>query len=444
MSWWLLGYVVAVLVALASLVRGASAVVQVILAGQVIYWGISYVVRPSFLMLFSPNPPVSDGISDPRIAGGGYEENLTAVLLPVCIGLTAYLVLMVLLRRLYQYKGGRQEGGLSIRHQHTQNSYFLACFSFGWIFRILSAGGVGSGIVATLELVALVGVGGLLTRGLRRDGKTPTALILLVIISETAWTFVSASKTPIIAVVVFLALRFCTDGWTRQRVALVLSAGVVLVGGFSTFQSYKLSNVTGEVVDSFQASGYPTGVRPFLGIVQRFDQFAAVTDAVFAGVGSWLTPAEIITKITLSFVPKLFLSDKTNAGAQWNLEVRTQSLPGAHLSDVSLAEGFIAEGYVLGGALGIVIGAMFVAGLGVALSYFISSKSIYLNAAGLVLMSFPVLFERGMLGGVEMFSKSLQAAAVATIIFIFINTVTRDRFRIVVNSREIPTLSKEI
>ena len=77
---------------------------------------------------------------------------------------------------------------------------------------------------------------------------------------------------------------------------------------------------------------------------------------------------------------------------------------------VSLADGNINEGYVLGGYLGVVIGVAFIFALVLLGVRALRSSNVLFMTIGLTLVASPVLFERGILGSMEVLGKSLQAA----------------------------------
>ncbi|MDN4612582.1 hypothetical protein [Arthrobacter burdickii] len=417
MAWLTVGAIMVTLVALAISAFGMSAIPRIIVIAQAIYWTISYVVRPLFLLAFQPNPPVRDGISDQRLSAGGYEDGVYEVLKPILFGLIVYMVLILLVSRYLSGKRFPLNSPSFVRSQ-GQTTLFALLIVVGWIFRGMSVVLGGSSLTSTMQLLAIVGCGGLIIYSPKRPRNGERMLLYAAIASEALWTFVSASKTPLIAAIIFVVMRFSIAGWTRKRVAFVLVAALVMIVGFASFQQFKLSQISADSVSDFSKSDYPRWSRPLLPIVQRFDQFSAVTDARLAGESSWLTGPEMITHAFGTFLPQTLSGEKVSAGLLWNTEVRAYSLQDAEYSSVSLAEGFVAEGYVAGGYGGIALEAIWILVGLVLVSMLLAHGGVFSRSLGVLCIGFPILFERGFLGGVETISKGIQVSALIYVVWI--------------------------
>ncbi|WP_411374119.1 hypothetical protein ACLH0K_13765 [Arthrobacter sp. MPF02] len=246
---------------------------------------------------------------------------------------------------------------------------------------------------------------------------------------------VSASKTPLIAAILCVAIRVAILGWTRQRLRVVGWAATAAVLAFPLLQQLKLSADTSSILNEAEA-GYPAIVQPVMPIIRRFDLFSAVTDATLFGPGGWMSAEEFWRRSIGGLIPQpLLLAEKIGVGTMWSVEIRSASLGTAN-SEVSLAEGFIAEGYALNGYIGVVLGATFMAIAALLVSNLISSYRPFLASLGMLLVSYPVLFERGIIGTVEVLGKSVQVAALMWLIYMMVSSVSTARLR-VQNSKQL-------
>ena len=399
--------------------RRENAVLRVIVLAQVAYWAISYFVRPLILLAYNPQPHIGDPIADPRFAVGGYGQTLTHLLPIVVVGLWSYLAVIVLLNRSWPIG--------AVASQDFSQGWLLVWLT-GWFARAiqLTTGNAG-GVVSTLALLAPVGIGLLILRPAQRRVAPSTWLILLS--GEAAYCFLTASKTPIVAMALMLVIRQTVKGWSTKSWTYLAVASFAAVLAFGTFQSFKLGQTDTQNFSASLDANYPTAMHPVVQVVRRLDQLSAVGDAYYVIPGGWITPSETVKRLLISTVPQPIAGSKLNAGARWNLEVRSRSDPSAATSSVSLADGFIAEGYAIGGYAGVIVEASLLAGIALLVTAFASSPRRLLRTWGLGVLAFPVLFERGLLGAVEMLSKTFQVAVVASVICIIVAELRSSKFR---------------
>lgn len=414
---WLLtiALLLGILVLIALKSRGVT---QILIIVQVAYWSVSYLVRPLVLLFVDPSPALNDSVADIRLAYYGYDQSLPSILAPVSFGLFCYIVIIgLLLVRINGYSSCIVAKPISL----STNTVFVVAYFVGWFVRIYGADG-SNPVLAILMYLGTIGAAGLLIFG-QRDRKA-MGLISSILILELIWSLLSASKTPILAAVISIAIRFSQLGWDKRRKYFVAILGMAAVGGFSVLQSFKLAKSVQQDLHSAD-SAYPSFVAPFMSIIRRFDLLSSMTDAVSLGSGEWMTPRQEFVTAVQGLIPKqLLYGEKISAGSLWALEVRPAST-GVINPDVSLADGFIAEGYALNGLVGIALGALFMAVLLLLASRLLQSNSIFTLSLGILLVTYPVLYERGIFGGLEVVGKALQAAAVVWALhgfFAFVNT----------------------
>ncbi|MGW5360204.1 hypothetical protein [Actinopolymorpha pittospori] len=387
-----------------------------ILRVQAVYWFLAYVLRPVILVLVSPAPVVNDSLADDRLAYGGYDAHLPAVLMPVIVGHAVYLLLVLLV-------GPRLP---HLRSLQASPALVLVLFAILLGARLAWMSGVHSAVVASLLTLAPVVVALMLFPA--HPPRRLALLVALLVLTEVSWSVIFASKTPILSLFVCLVLVAASRGWRPRRGHLVV--GVValpgLVLGFSVLQSVKHdSTVTSDlqVVDQ----RYPTLVRPLLPLARRFDLLAAVTDSTYAQ-GRWISAGEVARRAATSLVPRAVADDKTHsAGERWAIEVRSlsrNSVPG-----VSLAEGPVAEGNAVAGLSGVVAECAFLAVVTLACAAALARGGTFVFALACCLVLQPAIQERGVLGIADVTGKGLQIALVVAAASLLFGGVHRVRNR---------------
>ena len=231
--------------------------------------------------------------------------------------------------------------------------------------------------------------------------------------SELAWSFYTTTKAPIFAVGLMLFLLILRDfTFSAKKAASVALVGLGLLSIFPIVQEAKVAAGRMDGTASVTSS-YPAVAQSFLPVVKRFDLVSAGMDAISAGSGSWISPLDALQHIGRSFVPSVLLSsDKSNSGALWAVEVRGQTVADSN-TGVHLAEGPIAEGYVISGRVGIVVESLAMSLATALVAFCLRSPRPLLTSLGILMLSQPYLFERGVLGLSEGLGKGIQAATIA-------------------------------
>ncbi|WP_405136898.1 hypothetical protein [Nocardia sp. NBC_01388] len=428
--------------ALATMVIAAMylpGVARVFLIAQSAHWSLSYVARPAVLLWVQPQPNFGDNVPDPRLADYGYDASIALVLKPVVFGLWVYAGLVVAYavwtRLRPEHIINEKTGGAAYfagNPVFTQTLFLL--YGIGTLGRLAAVASGSGGSAGELEspnpilnlvsILATLGAIGLIVF-FRSDSARSTALVVgSLTCGELVWTAVVQSKTPIMGAALAIAVRFAMTGWTRGKVAGVLSLTGIAVGAFGWLQSLK-TTTEAKSQAALVDSQYPAVVKPFLSILRRFDLLEAATDAWYVGPHSWLTPGQVAQHALQSLVPTQLLgAEKFRSGAAWADQVRGASVDMSTVQ-VSLAEGNISEGYVLGGYVGVALGVTFTFVMLIVWIHSLYSRFIGMAVLGLALIEVPVLFERGILGTVETVGKNLQAVVLAWLAYLVVGEYRR-------------------
>ncbi|MCX4093217.1 hypothetical protein [Nocardia sp. alder85J] len=426
-----------------------SGPMRVFLIAQGAFWGLSYIAVPSVLLTVQPDPQYGDNLPDPRLAVLGYDPGIAAVLRPVVFGLWLYALIVVgytFWARRRRTPGavtgsGYYDGpGGDYRAPIANNQRFirtlLVLYAVGTVGR-LAAFATGNGgkagelespnaILNLVTILATIGALGLLIYARPTTGRGMLLIVGGLTFGELLWTAAVQSKTPIMGAALALAVRFAMTGWTRRKVVTVLVLTVLAIGGFGWLQSLK-ANDEAKTQSVLADSSYPSSVRPFLSLLRRFDGLEAATDAYYAGPESWLTPDQTLTHALQTLVPTQLLgTEKFQSGAAWASEVRGQSVDMSGV-EVSLAEGNINEGYVLGGYTGVALDVTFTFVMLLIWARALYNPHIPMPVFGLALIEVPVLFERGFLGAFETLGKYLQAMVLVWMVYVLVGEYQRRR-----------------
>lgn len=427
--------IIAIACALATLVVAAAwvpSVARVFIIAQAAFWSLSYLARPLVLLAVQPEPHYGDNVPDPRLAELGYDRGIALVLHHVVFGLWVYAILVV------GYAIWSRHHPVSGPPAMTGNPDFVPALATIYVVGLLGrgasyatgsighAGDVDSAnpILAFVSILATVAALGLIIFIRPARPRTTALLIGALLAGELMWTVVVESKTPILGAALAVAVRFAVLGWTKAKVVGVLAIAVLGIGGFGWLQSFKTTEV-GKAEAAMTSSSYPPSVRPFLSILRRFDLLEAATDAYYHGTGYWLTPAEEFRHAALSLIPTQLLgAPKFQSGTAWADDIRGASVDMTRVQ-VSLAEGNVNEGYVIGGYTGIVVSVGFTFVLLLAWAKALYSRYFPMVVLALALTGASSLFERGILGSMEALGKFLQAAVLATLIYLAVKEYRR-------------------
>lgn len=424
-----------VIAALATMVVAALSIrgiARIFLLAQAAYWGMSYVARPVVLLWVQPRPRFGDNIADPRLATLGYDHGIAMVLQPVVFGLWVYTLLVV------AYVIWRRRRGLTDPPRPADPDFIptlWVAYGIGLLGRAASyvTGNTSSAgethaaspLLSFVTLMAVMGSLGLIIFIRPASQKATFAIIGALTGMELMWTVIIESKTPILGAALAIAIRFSLTGWTRAKVTATGAIAVLGIGAFGWLQSFKES-ATAKAEARILDSSYPLTVQPFLSILRRFDLLEAATDSYYMAGRPWIAPATALQHALQSLVPSQLLgTTKFHSGTAWAREVRGASVDMSRVS-VSLAEGNINEGYVLGGYVGVIVGVTFTFLLLLAAVRALHARNmIFFVAVGLALTELPVLFERGILGSMEVLGKTLQVAVLIWIIYLLVGEYRR-------------------
>lgn len=417
-AWIQLIWVIGALLTIIVFSLRIPGVARVFLLAQVVYWALSYVARPTMLLIVQPVPRYGDNLADPRLYVVGYELGIAEALKPVVFGLWIYAAIVCAYSVWVRSRDREWPDSTPAKepsHIILQTLWVALALGLGARMAAFAAGlGTEAGqtesafpVLDLLTLFASIGAIGLIVY--YRSASTGMTLAVIGALAgvELVWSIATESKTPIMGAALAVIIRFAILGWSWRKVGVLTGIGVLGVVGFSWLQSFKVTPAARAEAQLLDAS-YPEGLRPFLSILRRFDLLEAATDVYYLHGERWLSPALYIRSALESMVPSQVIGEKLQSGTAWAQEVRGISVDMTQIS-VSLAEGNINEGYVIGGHMGVIVALLFSFALLVAASRALCSRNIVaIVTLGLTCIEFPILFERGVLGSMETVGKMLQ------------------------------------
>lgn len=389
------------------IVRSQRPELKTVFRLQATFWLLAFVFRPAYTL--ATRPPSSEPLGDPRLTFDGYSESFTSALWLSTLGLAVYAVYLFVIVRCLPH-GGRAVNLASRTDPGIIITTCLVLFGLGWIGRIAAVVGAEAASSALVPFGVVSAC--ILVIALPRHSQSSYALVA-ILISEATWAVLNTSKSAIISIVMALVIRWmCGSKPVRARLIL---AALSTILAFAIIQPLKgIDTASRQSSQAGGALGFANA--QVVSILERFDGLSAVVDASLFPHQQWMSLTEAGQRVALGIIPKgpLYRFDST-LGQQWTREVKAQTFPN-QFRDVSLAAGPTAEGFVLGGPLGIIVENVIVcsvtllAALGLA-----SRRLIPMMASGYYIFG-TVLFEQGVLGLADATAKSLQIVFVAVIV----------------------------
>lgn len=387
--------------------RRSDPPLRYLLYAQAAYWSVSYVARPAFLLVVGPRPRANDALADARLAIGGYGGGIARVAGIVALGLGCFVLAVVTAR-------GRPTRGAPRAGWRTVWRFAITCYAVGWVCRIALLVHVVNPLTATVSGAAPVAVGlcYLAVDWSTVSTTTRRAVLACCVAGELAYSVAAESKTPALTVALFFFIAHAGRLRGARTAVLSVVAGGAGLAVFTVLQSLKASPGASRDLAVVDAT-YPLATRPLLPVLRRFDLFSAATDASFVPTGQWLDAGRFGARLLGGTVPWLVGGPYVSAGVRWAREVRAYTIP-LNGSTVSLADGFIAEGWAVAGVVGVAGEAAVVALATVLVARALGSRAPFLAVLAIGLLTRPALFERGVLGLGEALGEAVQVSVVLT------------------------------
>lgn len=396
--------------------------VLLVVGAQAAFWMLSFVLRPIYLLATRPSSPL--WLGDRRLAFSNYESGLVEVLAVAVVGQVTFTLTLLAVALVWRQKAGsdttkrKEDSGAIIGSA-------VAIFIIGWAFRLLLLQVDGIGFVVQMSTWATTGACVLIMLAPGRNGaQTPiTWTVVVLLISEAGWSLLYASKTPIIAASLALGMRWLITMGLRSFTVRLLPLTALVVAAFLLLQPIKGITTAERVEAASGASGALAVVEgPFVALLERFDGFTAVTDAVTLNGEEWISTHEYVSRLVVNGLPNPGLSRSSTVGQDWAREVRTATNPD-QTQDVSLAAGATAEGMALSGPAGAVAANAFLAVFSVIVGRgLVSRRAFYLFFAATFAFS-TVLMEQATLGLSQTLSRAIQIAVVAALISLLLRAM---------------------
>lgn len=363
------------------------------------HWSFSFVIRP-LIFLYCRSHQVDNYIYDDRI--GLNNSILLSILSLIFVGCGAFSLMLIVL--------SRKNGFRSAEAFRIENfDEFLQTVVFGFTVGFLSL------LIENTDyknpfsksLTPLITLSFCTYLWMRKKGSISRTKDIVIIGIGTLGTFlmsVSLQNSKGVLLLPSLVYISTLQVWKSKDAKLSKFLMMILIvistiPFFSTLQLRKLGE-TGLMGATAHGEKLPWYLSPFLLIAERFDQFARITDSRLAApnsLGGFNSLAKSILQ-NLEWNPS---SGRTEVsfGQQWNLLVTNQTIPGAKMSQVSLSQGMIAEGYIWAG-----LGSMILECLAIACIFFWVGKLLDGN-------SIKILFAFGLLQNGSIFESGLVSFA---------------------------------
>jgi hypothetical protein len=372
------------------------------------FWFISFILRP-LIFIYSRNHSIGTSLFDFRL--GQNPQNFEAIMISIIVGSLSFCVpLLVHLSR----KVKRERIPLTQHSQIIYRQLITYCFICGYLSFLIEESSYRNPFSKSLTI--LISLGFLVYIWKREElklTKTREYFFILSGCSGTLLLFASAnnSKGIILTPALFYIMTLRTWNSSQKKFRNIFLGTLIFIFSiplFSTLQSYKLGSLQLGSATSTNIS-FPWYLAPFRVIADRFDEFPRVVDAQFAtpgSLGSFGSWGEYLIR-NFEWNPTGGRT-QLSFGQQWNVLVTNQTIPGAQLSHVSLAQGMIGEGIIWSGVRSLILECFIFAFIFMWIGNLLDRGPIAnLFAFGMIGNS--TIFESGLVQFVATFSGALKA-----------------------------------
>lgn len=359
---------------------------------------VGFAIRGLFVAITKPIPQYGNSLSDPVLDAVGYTPILTKVNAGVATGL-------LIMTAIYTYMMGRQQ------KSHPETTYQTSrldvrpitvalIYLAGYLLRfyILAtqgahdnvAQGTTHSLFGKLGILCSIWVTWCLIQRVVRWVPGMRLCMLFLVIGEIAWAAIYHSKTPVIALVVGLYFSLGLKRPSFKAMSAGLLAILLTFAGVGQLRSSE-SDGYAPLANKPVASAL---VKPVYDIVARADGIQSAARVVTAGPGSYMDAAETARTLVGLVIPDSLSGLRSKVpGQQWTATYLNYN------NETSLAEGIAAEGFAIGGFIGLISWSI-IAGLllGLMARATFYSRQIYFSLVGAGMLTSTAFVERGLLG----------------------------------------------
>jgi hypothetical protein len=374
------------------------------------YWFLSFIIRPS-MFIYSRDQNIDSIVYDSRI--GQSSSNFISVMSLIVIGCFVFCI-PIIIKLLVATTSSKQMSNSNNRDNSKEIIWvILFGLSCGIIAFLIEGSSFRNPISKSLTSLITISLSIFLwkRRELILSKKLSFTIIIIGSLSTLLLSISTNNSKGILLTPVLIYIATLTiwneKGFTIKKFSVVALIAAVGIPVFSKLQTIKLGIATTTTAKN-NYELFPWYLSPFLEIANRFDQFARVTDSYFAesgtfgGLQSWIT---YILK-SLEWNPGSGRSE-TSFGQVWNQLITAQTIPGARLSSVSLAQGMIAEGYVWIGFWSLILECFMLSAVFICIGRCLEKRALYLIFA-FGLIGNGTILEMGVIQAVTTFSGTMK------------------------------------
>jgi hypothetical protein len=392
------------------------------------FWYLSFIMRP-LIFVYSRNNGIDTAVYDYRI--GQNERIFNELLFSIFFGCLIFLMTIAIWR--FKSKTNQVEEK-EILQNRMSSLLIFSCFACGYAAILIEDTAARNPFSKSLTiLVSTVFSAFLWTRIELSFSRAKNVCIFLLGTIGTYILSVSANNSKGILLLPALVFLSTLPVWNirrRKAARLILAPFIALISIqiFSVLQSNKLGE-TNVAISNKNVNDLPFFFSPFLILVNRFDQFARVSDVYFAEkqpLGSYRAWFDRFI-LNLEWNPSQGRST-ISFGQEWNLYVTNQSIPGSRLSNVALAQGMIAEGLVWAGFISLIIECIALALIFIWIGKLLDKGPLsVLFAFGIIANG--SVFEMGLIQFSQILSGAVKMVAFLWVVKKFHNFLNRSSFK---------------
>jgi len=399
--------------------------------GHLCFVFLGLIVRPIILFIQQPNPEYGDAFADSRlIVNGSYNQAILEIGVRTLYGILIFGISLKLIQKISFFKVRRK--GKDTWDLGLTPVFVVLGISLVTNF-IESTGIYQSRFLTWISVAALpcIGLAMQLTSQLPLAGlSTLTFTVFMGVITLTL-SILHTSKSPIFFFI-FMALlvnyeKLKVKSGFRFSPKFIGIAGFMLTAAIFVFPFIQNLKDGAETTSLNGRIGqkYFGDLSAMYTVLKRFDLFRAASDVWFVGEGAWYDFSEYIGMMRRALEWN-FGTTAPNFGGQWSINVLQQSSDTTFSNVVSLSQSAIAEGWLLGGFVGI----LFTYSLFAIIIVFISSMinaNLFLRLIALYVISSNSIFEGGVVANLESLSAGTRTAIITWIALEALSGITTNR-----------------